>query len=211
MSEPVDPVRAREVAREILEGRAYRGGDTPRPLAGPLRWVGERLRPVGDFFSSVVDWTAGRLGGPLGVILLAVAVVAIVAFAVWRAVRRSRAVDEAAAGGGAPGGPGELGAETLERQAAEADRRGDHSLAIRLRFRAGLVRLDAARAITLRPSLTSGQVARQIRRADLDELAVTFDAVAYGGRVGRPDQSEQARLTWPRIVAEAGARGDGAS
>ncbi|MCL4293143.1 MAG: hypothetical protein KJ056_08950, partial [Acidimicrobiia bacterium] len=142
MSEPVDPVRAREVAREILEGRSYRGGDAPRPLAGPLRWVGERLRPVGDFFSSVVDWTARQLGGPLGVILLAVAVVAIVAFAVWRAVRRSRAVDEAAAGGGAPGGSGELGAETLERQAAEADRRGDHSLAIRLRFRAGLLRLS---------------------------------------------------------------------
>ena len=40
----------------------------------------------------------------------------------------------------------------------EAERRGEHELALRLRFRAGLLRLDERGAIELRPSLPTGEV-----------------------------------------------------
>ena len=53
---------------------------------------------------------------------------------------------------------------------------------LRLRFRAGLLRLDRAGAIHFRPSITTGQVAGRLRLHAFDDLAITFDAVVYGGR-----------------------------
>lgn len=193
-AEPVDPDHARDVAREILGGRRYHGRDTPRPLEGVLRWVGDRLRPVGDAISRVVD----ALGWP-GVVAVALALLIAAVFA-YRARTAARGTPEAG-GDGSSGGPADPGAAELERLAAEAEARGDHGTAVRLRFRAGLVRLDSARAIRLRPSLTSGQAARRVGSGDLDELAVTFDTVAYGERPGTAEQSEHARLAWPRVLA----------
>ncbi|MCZ7529821.1 MAG: DUF4129 domain-containing protein [Acidimicrobiia bacterium] len=70
---------------------------------------------------------------------------------------------------------------TLESAAVDAEEHGDLDAALRLRFRAGLLRLDAAGAIRFRPSITSGEVARQVRDDDFRHLAVDFDEVAYGG------------------------------
>lgn len=208
--EAVDPDRARDTAREILGGRHYRTGETPRPFAGILRWIGDRFRPVGDFFDRVIRWAGDRLGtvvdflaSPAGLMVLGAALAAAVIVAIVLARRRriQRADGEGQGETGTVGADG-TGADELERLADEADRRGEHGLAIRLRFRAGLVRLDATRAIRLRPSLTSGQLARQLRRPEVDDLAVTFDAVAYGGRPGSVAQSDRARATWPRVVAD---------
>jgi hypothetical protein len=83
----------------------------------------------------------------------------------------------------------------IERRAEEAEAAGDHALAVRLRFRAGLLRLG------IRPSQPSGEVARTLRSEDFDALARTFDEVIYGGRAARAADSEEARRRWPAVVA----------
>jgi hypothetical protein len=193
----VDPDQAREQAREILGGRRYKpAGEVPRPFEGVLEWIGDRLQPIGDFFSRLVESLPGKI--VLGAVLaVAVALVA------WLVARR-RAEAET---GGAPGrrAAGERADPSrLERDADAAERRGDLDLALRLRFGAGLLRLDHSGAIRFRPSITSGQVARQLRLRDFDDLAFTFDAVAYGGRHASATDVGTARAAWPRVVEHAG-------
>ena len=94
----------------------------------------------------------------------------------------------------------------LEREADAAERRGDLDVALRLRFRAGLLRLDRAGAIHFRPSITTGQVARRLRLPSFDDLAITFDAVAYGGRHASATDLQSARAEWPRVLERAAPR-----
>jgi hypothetical protein len=192
----VDPDQAREQAREILEGRRYKPADVPRPFEGVLDWIGDRLQPIGDFFSRLAESLAGKI--VLGA-LLAGAVVLVTWFI---ARRRGPACEAGAARRRADGERADPG--RLERDADAAEQRGDLDLALRLRFRAGLLRLDRSGAIRYRPSITSGQVARQLRLRDFDDLAITFDAVAYGGRHASSTDVHSARATWPRVVEHAG-------
>jgi hypothetical protein len=110
------------------------------------------------------------------------------------AVERARA-----AGGRRAADPAEL-----ERRADAAERAGDTEAALRLRFEAGLVRLDRAGAIVLRDSTTSGAVLRTLGPSSFDELASRHDDVVYGGRPAGSDDLESARALWPRVLEEAG-------
>ena len=74
---------------------------------------------------------------------------------------------------------------------------------MRLRFRAGLLRLDRRRVIVYRPSLTTGEVARAIGSPAFAEVGDRFDAIAYGGR---PAEQEDAEAAQARLGG--GARGD---
>ena len=196
----VDPDRARDQAREILGGRRYKPADVPRPFEGALDWLGDRLRPIGDFFSRITESLAGRvalaavLAGVVAVIALLVARRRAATSAAGGAGRRRRAAEEHA-------DPGRL-----EREADAAEHHGDLDVALRLRFRAGLLRLDRAGAIHFRPSITSGQVAQHLRLRAFDDLAVTFDAVAYGGRPASATDLQSARADWPRVLEQAGPR-----
>ena len=195
----VDPDRARDQAREILGGRRYKPADVPRPFEGALEWLGDRLRPIGDFFSRITE----SLPGKIALAAVLAGVVAVVALLVAR--RRTAA--------SATGGPGRRRSSDeradpgrLEREADAAERRGDLDVALRLRFRAGLLRLDRAGAIHFRPSITTGQVARRLRLPSFDDLAITFDAVAYGGRHASATDLQSARAEWPRVLERAAPR-----
>jgi hypothetical protein len=192
----VDPDQARDQARDILDGRRYKPADVPRPFQGALEWLGDRLRPIGDFLSRVTESLPGRI--VFGA-LLAGAVVLIT----WLVVRRASGTGVVRAGA-QRGGRDRPDPGRLEREADAAERRGDLDRALRLRFRAGLLRLDDRGAIRFRPSITSGQVARQLRLRDFDAIAITFDAVAYGGRRASARDIDSARVTWPRVVEQAG-------
>jgi len=193
----VDPDQARDQARDILDSRRYKPADVPRPFEGVLDWLGDRLRPLGDFFSRVTESLPGKI--VLGA-LLAGAVVLIT----WLVARRRATGPGAARAGGRQGGKGGVDPRRLEREADAAERRGDLDRALRLRFRAGLLRLDDTGAIRFRPSMTSGQVARHLHLREFDTLAITFDAVAYGGRHASMTDINSARATWPRVVEQAG-------
>src|SRR5436190_1208887 len=94
----------------------------------------------------------------------------------------------------------------LERAADAAEHAGRLDDAVRLRFRAGLLRLGDRGAIRYRPSVTTNEVRRVLGSETFDELAGTFEAVAYGGRSAEPPDVDAARRAWPHVVDEAGRR-----
>jgi len=195
----VAPEVARSDAEDVLDGRRFQPSRVPRPLKGILSTIGRWLEPVGEPLGRL--W--GRVADSLGAQLALVAVVFVVAAAVSvrligrrspRALARSRAIGVDAEG---------LDPDELEREAASAEAAGDLERAVRLRFVAGVLRLDRAGAIDYRSSMTSGQLASMLRSAPFAELAATFDEIAYGGRRAEESDVQTARTTWPRVLAEA--------
>ena len=53
----------------------------------------------------------------------------------------------------------------------------------------------------------TNEVRRVLGSESFDELARTFDAIAYGGRAAEPPDVDAARREWPRVVAGAGKGG----
>jgi hypothetical protein len=189
------PADAGRRARAVLaEGRFHQR--LPQPLKRPLERLGDWL-----------DRLWHRLpGGPGGRWVFAVLAVAAITVAVsLRGIRRRRgAAASAVAGPGARTAP--EGPAALERRADEAERAGDHALAVRLRFRAGLQRLGERQAIPYRPSLTTAEARRRLRSEPFDRLAADFDAIAYGGRVAAEKDASAARSGWRDVLAGVGSR-----
>ena len=92
--------------------------------------------------------------------------------------------------------------DTLDRRAREAAERGDHELALRLGFRAGLARLDRRGVIELRPSLSTGDVARALHSPEFDRVAARFDEVVYGRRPAAPADVDSAREAWSAVLTD---------
>lgn len=200
---PTAPVVASDAARRdaqaVLDGRRFQPSRVPRPFAAILSTIGRWLRPVVDPLGRV--W--GRVADSVGAQLLLVAVVFLVAAAISLrlvgrrspgALERSQPLGVDTAG---------LDPDGLEREAASAEQSGDLDRAVRLRFVAGVLRLDRAGAICYRSSMTTGQLASMLRSASFAELAAAFDEIAYGGRPADDADVRTARATWPRVLAEA--------
>lgn len=199
----VDPERAREAARDVLDDERFRDDPTPAPLRGPLRWIGDRLRDAWDAIADVFE----RLPGPTWVALV-VLFAALVALVVWRMARRRDRLARIR-GVQAPDRADRadrVDARALEAEAEAAEGVGDYERALRLRFRAGLLRLDDAGAVTLRPDLTNREVRATLRVPTFDDLADAFEAVTYGERSATPEHVAGARRSWPGVVDEARPR-----
>jgi len=199
----VDPDRAREEARRILsEGRFHPRGAF-RPFAGFFRWVGSAIvDPIRSFFHKL-GGIVPDFGSPLWLVL-AFVVVVLAAVAALRLSRdRGRQHSDRHRAGTPEDG---LDPDELERRAVDAERRGELSEALRLRFRAGLLRLAGLGAIELRPGLTNAAAGRALRSPHYDSLAGDFDEVVYGGRPATPGDVEAARSEWPRLLQEARPR-----
>lgn len=196
----VDPGEARRNAQQILSGRRFRSTSTPRPLRGPLKWLGDRLdalfRPIGRLFEAVP--------APIWYLVLA-GLIALVAWVVTRAVRRRAAPTGNTATARKIADEHE-DADALEREADAAEHDGDLARAVRLRFRAGLLRLGDRGAIRYRPSVTTGEVRRTLDSERFDGLAGTFEAVAYGGRTAARPDVDESRREWPHVLEESGRR-----
>ena len=91
----------------------------------------------------------------------------------------------------------------LEREAERAAAAGEWETAVRLRFRAGLLRLDARELIEYRPSLTTGEVAEAIFSPAFDQVGADFDEIAYGGRPAGEAEEAASREGWERVLSEA--------
>ena len=193
----VDP---RADAERILDGRRFRESPVPRPFRGILRTLGRWLEPIGEPLGRMFGALADE---PLGLLLIAGAVLALAVVASILLVRRRssagveharrrrlRARDD--------------DSDDLDRRAAAAEAAGDLGLALRLRFRAGVLRLDRAGVVDDRPALTAGSLTRQLPSPVLRDLAVAFEEVAYGGRPASPADVAAARAGWPRVLEEVG-------
>jgi hypothetical protein len=199
-SAPIQPGDARRQARDILAGRRYDPRDVPRPLRRILNWLGDRLRPIGHVFTRAVHSLPSGLRpfAWLAIGAIGAVVVWLVARTVQNRIRPPR-TEESELDELALDEP-----DDLERLAAEALARGDFESALRLRFRAGLVRLDRdAHAIEYRASLANGPVRRQLASVRFDGLADTFEAVTYGDEPATADAAHTAEQRWPEVVREA--------
>jgi hypothetical protein len=77
---------------------------------------------------------------------------------------------------------------------------------LRLRFRAGLLRLGRARVLPLRESLTTAEARRALRSPPFNALARTHDEVVYGGRVAVAQDARDSREGWRTVLEERGVR-----
>ncbi|HUR86459.1 MAG TPA: DUF4129 domain-containing protein [Solirubrobacteraceae bacterium] len=195
--------RAREQARDVLSQPRFQ----PTRIGAPLRDVRERigaaLRPLGRF-EAAFRWVAGWLPGGRAVLwaLLGLLVFGGFATAAARVARRTAAAETGAGGHGDD--PERVSAARLRAQAERGERDGDLELALRLRFRAGLVELDSRELIELRPALTNRELLRDVPSPTLAGLVSGFESVAYGGRPAAPEDVRDAREGWPRVPGEAG-------
>jgi hypothetical protein len=194
--EAASAAEPRREAQRVLEQRRYHGADFPRPFAGPLGWVGDRIQPV-------IDWINDRgvsvPGGPVVLWMLLAAGVLLAALTATSTTIRRRALAIERARRAAL--PATDDPRALEREAERAERDGAWERAVRLRFRAGLLRLDRRSVIVYRPSLTTGEVARAVESPAFREVGERFDAIAYGGRPAEQDDAEHARRGWAEVLA----------
>ncbi|MGI8810185.1 MAG: DUF4129 domain-containing protein [Acidimicrobiales bacterium] len=190
---------ARRDAEDVLDGRRFQPSRVPRPLAGILttigRWLEPVIDPLGRLWERVVDSLAAQI------VLVVVVFVVAAAISLRLVGRRSpRALERSRPFGVDTDG---LDPDALEREATSAERDGDLDRAVRLRFVAGVLRLDRAGAIAYRSSMTTGQLKAGLCSAPFAELAAAFDEIAYGGRQAEASDVQAARATWPRVLAEA--------
>ena len=188
-------------ADHILAERRFTGSSVPRPFHRVLAWVGGKLSFVDRLVNRIGNYVVGgaaTVWAILGLMVMGLAAAGAFRIATrregrWidteRRERRREVVDPAA----------------LEREAAEAEEGGDFELALRLRFRAGLIRLGREDRLPLRDSLTSGQAADLLHLDDFDALAHDFDEVVYGRRPPAREDVARAREEWARVLAR-GAR-----
>jgi hypothetical protein len=203
-----DASRARAEARHILAEDRFKTKSLPDPLRGVKKSVGDWLR---DTFGSSAPSRGGLVTGKnhsLSPLFWLVTALVVAALVIWASVRiaRNRAGNADVEADHEHDQEEITDAELLERMAEAAEESGELEAAIRFRFRAGLLRLDRAGAIEFRPSITSGQVARRLHLPAFDDLASTFDAVAYGGRAPSHPDVDASRREWPRVLIEARRR-----
>ena len=198
-AQAVDPDAARNAAHHILSDRRFRHDPAPRPLRGPLEWIGDRLRGIVNWLGDVLSHVPTNL-----LLLIGIAAVAGVVAYVVAAVKRRRVTARPSSASASPAKDETEDARTLERTADEAERDGDLERALRLRFRAGLLRLGDRGAIKYRPSVTTDEVRRALDSHTFDHLARTFEEVTYGDRVAEKPDVDTARREWPQVLEQAG-------
>lgn len=196
----VDAAEARRDAEAVLDGRRFKPARVPRPLEGVLRALGRWLKPISDPMGRAWRVIAGSLAAQ-GILAVVVFVVATVISIRLVGRRSPKALHRARPFGVDVEG---LDPDELERQAAAAERAGDLAHAVRLRFVAGVLRLDRAGAIAYRSSLTTGQLRAALRSTAFGDLASAFDEITYGGRPAEVSDVEMATTGWRRVLAEAG-------
>lgn len=199
---PPDAPNVRSEARQIVAREEFRQRRLPDPIRRAFEWIGEKLEPVGRWFNRLASHVPGRRA-TLWLILAGAVLVLALVVAGRVAARRGPVARRRDAGGRDPGGARPTG---LESEAAEAEASGDLERAIRLRFRAGLLRLDEADLIEFRPSITSREIRASLRSETFERLTAMFDEVVYGRRDPDPSDATAARDAWDVVLREAVAR-----
>jgi hypothetical protein len=194
----IDAGRARSDAGSIVQQRRFRSSKAPRPFKGVLESAGRRLEGWWDAVAKRLPGQDATLWTIVGALVVSVAV-----FTALRLGRRRRR----AVGADAPqlfDRPRDRPSD-LEKRARQAESEGDLETAIRLRFLAGLLRLDAAGAIEWRSSITTGDVRRKVASPAFASVAGSFERVAYGRRAPTQADAELSRDGWTRVLEETSA------
>ncbi len=200
--EPIDPTEVSEQARLILSDPRY-AQDSPSLLErilGPVYdWLERIIAFVMETFTRLLEWLSRALNTDAITLLGPILIVVVAAAGAWvLARRRARDIERRATIERIL----KLGTDPadLEARAVGADEAGDHTEAIRLRFVAGLLRLDAEGSIEFYPGLSNGTISDQLDNPTFDRLAAQFDQVVYGRKPASRDDSVQAAADWTTML-----------
>lgn len=198
--------QAQHEAQRILAERRFKEAHVPDPLGGVFTAIGDLLTKIGNWIDHGVQSLAGGLPGGTGLLIVIGAALAL-GLSAWLTARTLRRRAEAAGPGAGTGRAAArpVDPRALERAADDAEQAGDFDAAVRLRFRAGLVRLDRGGRFRVRESTPTREVARALRSPTFDRVAAGFDAVAYGARVPGAEDARLQRSGWRALLDEVGA------
>jgi hypothetical protein len=180
---------ARRAARSIVGTPRYGRPTITDPLLSLLHRIGRWLASA----AATSPGGPSVFWGAAGILVLLLA-----ALGSWRMLRRLGATPLAAGPGSAAGAEDPA---LLERRADDAEAHAAFADAVRLRFRAGLLRLGARSAIEYRPSLLTAEVARRLSSPEFNRLADTFERVTYGKATAEPGDAAEARDGWREILS----------
>jgi hypothetical protein len=198
------PQAAHRAAAAILAQGRFHQPSFPDPLRGLFSWIGNALV---DPFNALGKLVA-HLGKvfPGGVAGVWAAAAALLLCAAWLLVVRHARFQlgqelEAIAGDVRRDTPA-----SLERAAHAAEQAQHWDEAVRLRFRAGILRLGQRLELPSTETIPNHVIGRLLRSRRFDSLAERFDEVAYGGGAATAADAEQQRREWPELLQEAGPR-----
>jgi hypothetical protein len=196
---------ARRQAESILAEGRFHSAPVPHPLHGLLQTIGQGLEEALSVVpKGVAEGGTIAPGGSATVWGLLAAVLLAIGGAI--AVRGARA---ALLDGGSPAYPGSsatpVGPAELLRAATAAEREGRAGDAVRLHFRRGLALLLEGDRVQVGPAMLSAEVSRALRSRQFDQLARSFDEIAYGGRVATAEDAQDARRGWSTLLKSVDA------
>ena len=193
----IDPGDARGLLRAELTRPEYRVDDKP-VLQRLLEYAFDKL-------GGLLERTAGSVfGGPGGLLLLGVILVAVVVGVRLRIGPLARL----ARGGSAPAVGGARTADGHRAEADAAAAQGRWADAVRERLRAVVRALEESGVLDVRPGRTALEVARDATAsaptlgAPLTVGAGIFDEVWYGGRAAGPEDDATLRALDDRVAQE---------
>lgn len=186
------PDAARQLARRILAQRRFQPEKSPQPLRRPITWLGQKINDL----TSPLFGLFARSRWILALLTVA-ALVAVVAFATYVGRGRIQSHQDRRL---LEAGP-DVDPASLDAAANRAVIGGDHELALRLRFKAGLIRLERAGRIAPSLGRTNGDVRRQLSSESFESLADRFDEVIYGGESATEADDERTRTGWRDVLS----------
>lgn len=168
-------------------------------IGRPAKWFYHHaLLHLGHGFRSVF--------GGWWLIVLGIAAVGIGVLAGVALVRRRARISPKEAPVKGSGGAAE-NPEEIERQASVSENAGDHETAVRLRFRAGLLRLQNKGVIANQGTQTTRHLSETLHSPIFDALADRHEVIVYAGDPATASDSDTARTQWPRLVRESEPEG----
>jgi hypothetical protein len=202
---------ARQQVHQILSHPPYTAAknSTPRPLAGLLHAIGRGLEIA---FGPLVRWVSHHLLAAVGsgftqvfgswapVIGMTLTVAVGVALAILLVHRRSRIAHR-----GEREESVKLAIDPADLE-ARADRLaldGDYAASFRLRFEAGLIRLESLGLIAGQRTRTDAELTDRIGSAAFDHLARRHEAITFAAQPASERDDEQAKSDWPHVPQEA--------
>jgi hypothetical protein len=187
---------ARAEAAEILSDRRFRESDSPKPLKGLFEWLEERTRGLRE---SVGAFARAFPGGLVVFWMFVAAAVALLAMVVAARLATRR---QAGARTVVHDEKIRESSQELLRAAEAAEKDGDLQTALRLSFRAGLLRLAERGLLPGSRSLTSGEISDLLNSTTFDRLAATFDRIVYGRRAAAARDVEESKSGWRSVESE---------
>lgn len=208
-STPNSNEAAKNAVKKILNGPQFHPPQPPRPFAGILNFFS---RYIHKYLGPIINWIKNSIYGPLDrslngymypaiLVVVAFFVIIIAAIIIHRRPSTGKKLFKESEIELPNVDP-----ETLDALAEKAHLDQDYKLSIRLRFKAGLTRLEKRGLIINQQSQTLLQLSEEIPSNTFRTLANDLTLIVYGNECATESLSNFSKLNWPSVLAEVDAR-----